>query len=277
MRNLISYIIKNYFFFLFLFLQVVSFVLIVQNHQHHRSFFFNSSNYIVGSIYQMNNNIARYFSLSKTNRQLAKENNELLSQIQGSFLKTDQQVFTFRDTLYQKHFSYINARVINNSVTNRNNYITLNKGRKHGVKPDMGVITAHGVIGIVRKVSRNFSTAISLLHSDSQISARIKKNNHLGTLIWEGYDYKKATMLYIPTHLDLSVGDTIVTSGFSQIFPTDIFLGTIADFEIRRGDNFYTLEVDLATDFNSLDYVNVVNNIFGEELESLESSTITTE
>lgn len=277
MRNLISYIIKNYFFFLFLFLQVVSFILIVQNHQHHRSFLFNSSNYIVGSIYQMNNNIARYFSLSKTNRQLAKENNELLSQIQGSFLKTDQQVFTFRDTLFQKHFSYINARVINNSVTNRNNYITLNKGRMHGVKPDMGIITAHGVIGIVRKVSRNFSTAISLLHSDSQISTRIKKNNHLGTLIWEGYDYKKATMLYIPTHLDLSVGDTIVTSGFSQIFPTDIFLGTIADFEIRRGDNFYTLEVDLATDFNSLDYVNVVNNIFGEELESLESSTITTE
>lgn len=225
----------------------------------------------------MNNNIVRYFSLAKTNKQLASENNELLSQIQGSFLKTDQQVFNFRDTLYQRHFSYINARVINNSVTNRNNYITLNKGRKHGVKPDMGIITSQGVIGIVREVSQNFSTAISLLHSDSQISARIKKNNHLGTLIWEGYDYRKATMLYIPTHIDLEVGDTIVTSGFSQIFPSEILLGTIADFEIRRGDNFYTLEVDLAADFNRIDYVNIVNNIFKEELESLENATITTE
>ncbi|MFP4288338.1 MAG: rod shape-determining protein MreC [Bacteroidales bacterium] len=277
MRNLISYILKNYFFFLFLLLQVVSFIFIVQNHQHHRSFFFNSSNYVVGSIYQINKNIVKYFSLAKTNRQLSKENNELLSQIQGSFLKTDQQVFTYRDTLYQRNFSYINARVINNSVTSRNNYITLNKGRKHGVKPDMGIITSHGVIGIVRNVSQNFSTAISLLHSDSQISARIQKNNHLGTLIWEGFDYKKATMLYIPTHIDLNVGDTIVTSGFSQIFPADVFLGTIADFEIRRGDNFYTLEVDLATDFNQLDYVNVVNNIFKEELETLENATITTE
>ncbi len=272
MRNLFKFIARHYFFFLFIFLQVVAFALIFQNHFYQRSAFINSASYLTGNIYEARSNIALYFNLRTINEELAHKNNVLLESIPGSFLKTDQQIFTFNDTLYQKQFSYINARVINNSVRNRNNYITLNKGRRHGIKPDMGIITPQGVVGIVKEVSANFSAALSLLHSDMQVSARIQKNNHLGTILWEGYNYERVTMLYIPPHVALEKGDTIVTSGFSQIFPEGIFIGTIADYEIRRGDNFFTIEVDLATDFNHLNYVSVATNLYQNEITEIEEA-----
>jgi len=149
--------------------------------------------------------------------------------------------------------------------------MTLNKGRLHGIRPDMGVIGPNGVIGIVKDVSGNFSSIMSLLHSEMQISAKIKKNNHLGTIIWEGFDHTKVTMLYIPPHVELERGDTIITSGFSQIFPEGIAIGEIDDFEVRRGDNFYTIDIKLFTDFNKLEYVQVVQNIFREEIDGLEA------
>jgi rod shape-determining protein MreC len=272
MRNLLNFILRHYFFFLFVALQVVAFALIFQNHFYQRSAFVNSSNYLAGNAYGVQNNISQYFNLRKINEQLALENTSILEKSPGSFLMTDQQIFTFNDTVYKKQFSYINARVINNSIKNRNNYITLNKGRMHGIKPDMGIITSNGVIGIVKVVSDNFSSVISFLHSDIQVSAKIAKNDHLGTVLWEGYNYRKASMLYIPPHVELSVGDSIITSGFSKIFPEGILIGTISDFEIRRGDNFFTIGIDLATDFNNLNYVSVVRNIYSTELQQLEAA-----
>jgi rod shape-determining protein MreC len=269
MRNLFSFIARHYFFFLFVALQVVSFFLVFQNHFYQRSAFINSSNYLAGNIYGLRSNIYQYFNLHKVNQQLANENTYMLENIPGSYLRTDQQVFTFNDTIYKKQYSYINARIINNSVRNRNNYITLNKGRLDGIRPDMGVITPQGVIGIVREVSANFSSVISFLHSDIQVSGKLLKNDHLGTVIWEGYDYRKASMLYVPTHVNLTLGDTIITSGFSQIFPEGIMIGTISNYEIRRGDNFFTIEVELSADFNNLNYVSVVKNIYREEILEL--------
>ena len=272
MRNLFNFIAKHYFFFLFVLLQVIAFTLIVQNNFYHRSAFVNSANFLSGSIYQSRTNVSQYFALKSINEELAARNNALMDLIPGSYLRTDSQIFTFNDTLHRKQFSYINARVINNSVQNRNNYITLDKGRLHGIKPDMGVILPNGVVGIVKDVSSNFSAVLSFLHSDIQVSVRHKKSNHLGTVFWEGYDYQKTTMLYIPPHVDLQIGDTITTSGFSHIFPQDIIIGTISDFEIRRGDNFYTIEIDLEVDFNNLNYVNVVRSIYRSELIQLEES-----
>jgi len=273
MRNLFNFIARHYFFFLFVALQVVAFAMIFQNNYYQRSAFVNSSNYLAANIYELRSNISNYFKLKQINNQLARENTILLESIPSTFLKTDQQVFTLSDRQYRKQFSYYNARVINNSVRNRNNYITLNKGSMHGIKPDMGVITPQGVIGIVKEVSGNFSSVISFLHSDVQISAKVKKNEQLGTVLWEGFNYQKATMLYIPPHVELSKGDTIVTSGFSSIFPEGIMIGTIADYEIRRGDNFFTIDVDLSVDFNQINFVYVVRNIYQEELTELQNST----
>ncbi len=272
MRNLFRFIARHYFFFLFIALQVVALTMIFQNHLYHRSAFINSSGFIASHIFSVRNTVTGYFSLRSTNQQLAEQNTLLLENMSPAYLKTDQQIFTFNDTLYRQQYSYINARVINNSVRNRNNYITLNKGRMQGIKPDMGVITPLGVIGIVRNVSANFSSVISFLHADIQISAKLKKDNQLGTLLWEGYNYRNATMLYVPPHVELSVGDTIITSGYSQIFPEGLLLGTIKAFEVKRGDNFYTINIELFTDFNNLNYVSVVRSIYGDELKELEKT-----
>jgi rod shape-determining protein MreC len=273
MRNLFRFIIRYYFFFLFLLLETVALLLVIQHQHYQRAWFASSANFVAGNFYRFSSSITDYFSLRRVNEQLAEENARLLQFTTESFLKTDRQVFTFRDTLYNRRFSYINAEVISNTVNRRNNYLTLNKGSRHGIKPDMGVITFNGVVGIVANVSENFSSVISFLHKDMQISARLKKNDYIGTLLWEGYHFREGTLAYIPTHVDMNPGDTLVTSGFSVIFPPDIFIGTISEVEIRRGDNFFTAKVELATDFNNLKYVQVVQDLMNEELQELEQQT----
>lgn len=276
MRNLFRFILRYYFFFLFLLLETVAVLMVIQHQHYQRAFFASSANQVAGRFYKLSAGITDYFSLRRVNKQLAEENARLLHFTTESFLKTDRQIFSFRDTLYNRSFEYINAEVINNSISRRDNFLTISKGKRHGIKPDMGVITFNGLVGIVASVSENFSSVISLLHKDVQISARLAKNYHIGTLLWEGYDYKKASLTYIPTHVELNVGDTIVSSGFSVIFPANILIGTISDFEIRPGDNFYTAEVELALDFNSLKYVQVVRNLMQDELQELEATRLGT-
>ncbi|MFO7977966.1 MAG: rod shape-determining protein MreC [Bacteroidales bacterium] len=274
MRNLFKFISRYYFFFLFLALQTIAMLMVANSHQYQRAVMLRSANQVTSFFHRVQTNVHEYFALRRLNKDLALQNNMLLHQTPFSFLKTDQQEFLVGDTLYQRRYLYVNARVINNSVTRRNNFLTLDKGRRHGIHPDMGIITARGVIGIVNNVSENFATVISLLHADVNISVRMKKNGHLGTLQWDGEDYRQATVLYIPTHVELNVGDTIVSSGFSTIFPPDVLIGTISNYIIHPGENFSTVQVTLAQDFNNLSYVHAVKNLFREELDSLESMTI---
>ncbi len=275
MRNIINFIKRQHFFFLFLLLQIIAFILIFQNHNYQRSFFVNSANNFAGSIYQSYSGMTEYLRLKQINEQLAEEINNLRHYTENSFLVNDKHVFTHHDTLYKRQFLYINAKVINNSVFNRSNYITLNKGRAHGVKPDMGIITNNGIVGIITNVSENFSSAMSFLHAGVKISARHKNSRHLGTLQWDGYNYRKATMLYIPPHVSLNKGDTIVSSGYSLIFPENIPIGTISDYHISKGENFYSVSIDLFLDYNNIEYVSIVKNLMKEERQALEEKSQT--
>jgi rod shape-determining protein MreC len=272
MHNLLKFIHRYHFFFLFLILETAAFTLTILNQQYQQSFFLHSANKLTAGFYNTVGSVKSYLYLKEQNRQLMEEYADLLGEKDESFLKRDTLVFESGDAMQQARYSYIQAEVINNSVIRRNNYITLNKGRLHGVAPDMGVITPDGVAGIIVNVSENFSVAMSFLHNDMLVSTVIKKNNHLGTLSWEGVDYRKAIMTYIPPHVELSAGDSIVTSGYSTVFPENIFIGTIQDWDIRRGENFYTAEIDLALDFNRLSYVYVIRNLMKEEQEELEHS-----
>ncbi len=270
MRSLIAFIVKQHFFFIFLVLQVVAFIILIQNNTYHRSFWINSANQITGNLYERFTKTEEYFQLRTINEKLSSINHNLIKQTPYSFLKTDQQVFHYRDTLYKRQYTYINARVINNTVNRRNNYLTLNKGMLHGVEPDMGVITSQGVIGIVKDVSANFSTVLSLLHVDSRISAKIKSNGHLGTILWDAPNYRKVKMEHIPPHVEINLGDTIITSGYSVLFPEGVLIGTVSDYVIKRGESFITLKVELFEDFNNLTYVYIVKNLFRQEIEALE-------
>jgi rod shape-determining protein MreC len=149
----------------------------------------------------------------------------------------------------------------------------LNKGRRHGIDKDMAVITSNGVVGTVVNASEDFAWVMSVLNKQTKISGRIVKNNQMGTVVWNGLDATYGTLTDIPAHVKIAKGDTIVTSGFSYIFPAGILLGTIEDFRVEQGEHFYVIPFKFSVDFNSLDYVYVVKNLLKEEQEKLEKTT----
>jgi rod shape-determining protein MreC len=250
----------------------VALVLVFRHQNFQRAVLASSSSFLVGSIYEIRSGITEYFNLRKVNQQLAAENAILLQQNQVSLLLSDDSVFNYLDTIKQQKFEYINASVINNTLNRRNNFLTLDKGSKHGIEPNMGVVTFSGPVGVVVNVTSNFSTVISVLNTDFQASVRIKRNDHVGSLMWNGNNYRFAEVAYIPGHVDLQVGDTIVTSGLSTIFPQNLFVGIIKDFEIQRGGNYFIAQIELSQDFNKLRYVKVVRNLFLDEQIELEGA-----
>jgi rod shape-determining protein MreC len=269
MRNLFLFIWRNNFFFLFILLEVAAFSLIIRHNKFHNTGFFNSSNALTGNIYQYYNNVASYLDLKKQNELLVAENARLLSDAEESFIEIENTVFIAHDSLRRK-FEYREAKAINNSINRRNNYITLDKGSLHGIEPMMGVIAPDGVVGIVKDVSENFCSVISILNKNTIISSKLKKTGYLGSLQWEGGDPTMAVLLDIPKHAKLAVGDTIVSSGASAIFPEGVMVGTIADFKLKDGDNFYKITINLSTDFGKLGYVYVVKNLMSQEQKELE-------
>lgn len=268
MRNLFLFIWRHYFYFLALLLEVIAFVLIVQYNQYPGAAIFKISSEINGSVKQAQQDVASYFKLRRTNQLLATENAILRTLSTNAFMLTDTGSFWVNDTLYRQKYRYIPARVGGNSVNQRNNFMIIEKGSGSGIRKDMGVITSTGIAGIVVGVSPNFSSVMSVLHSATVISAKLKKNNQLGSIVWKGGSYSKANLLNIPVHLEIQKGDTVITSGFSHIFPEGIMIGTIQDFKYSEGD-YYDISIKLSVDFNNLSYVYVVENLFRNEQEEL--------
>jgi rod shape-determining protein MreC len=224
---------------------------------------------VVG-VLETEKNVEDYFYLKSYNEDLLKENAELRSRSTASFSMIVNDSYSVNDTTYNQKYTYTSCKVVNNSINRRNNYLTLNKGAKQGIKHDMAVITSTGVVGVVKDVSENFCTVMSLLHSKSTISSKIKKNGFFGPLTWEGENFSYATLNDIPSHVQLVKGDTIVTSAYSLAFPENIMIGTVESLERKPGAIFFTVKIKLSTDFKKLNYVYVVNNLQKVEQEELE-------
>jgi rod shape-determining protein MreC len=273
MRNIFRFILRYHFILLFVILEVVSFSLMVNSTFYQRSAILGIGNRMSGKVYNAFSDFTNYLKLRKTNELLATENARLRHYGEESYIKTDTASFWKKDTLYKQQFSYIVAKVIDNSVGKRNNYIMLNKGKLHGIERDMAVITSKGIVGTVISVSDNFSWVMSVLHRQTKISCKITSNNQMGTLIWQGIDHTTGTLTDIPAHVKLRRGDTLVTSGYSDIFPAGIMAGTILDYRVEQGEHFYVIPFRFSVDFNSLDYVYVVKNLMKEEQENLKKTT----
>lgn len=272
MRHLFAYIIKHYFFFLFLFLEIVAFSFIVQNN-YQRATFLNSSGRITGTVFNTFNNITEYLTLKSSNVILAEENARLRESQAISFHTTDTLVYFQHDSL----FKYVSAKVISNSIHKQKNYLMLNKGSSSGIEKDMGVITSNGIVGTVVDVSENFSRVMSILHKNNKINARVKKNNHIGNVEWDGEYYAQGLLTDIPTHVNLYKGDTIITSGNSFIFPAGIMVGTVNEYLVDKGDKFNKAKIDFSVDFNNLYFVYVIVNLMKDEQINLETPIDTNE
>ncbi|MEI6576423.1 MAG: rod shape-determining protein MreC [Bacteroidota bacterium] len=274
MRYFFAFLIKNAYYFLFIILEVIAGILIVRNYQYQSSVIFNASTELTGGINNRFNSISQYFGLRKANEALAIENALLRAKLKESMLSRDTSRFAKIDTLLKQEYTYTAAKVIHNSVSGRNNYLMLNKGSVDGLHSDMAVISPEGVVGIVSKVSAHFAWVISVLHKQTKLSCKIKKNGFVGTLVWDGMNYHNATLKDIPANVLIAKGDTIITSGYSSIFPQGIKIGTIKEFVVDKGYNFYEISVNLSQDMNKLAWVYVVTDYFKEEKSTLEKFVV---
>jgi rod shape-determining protein MreC len=269
MRNLLRLIVRYHFFFLFLLLEVISVLIVVQNNSFQRARFIGITRTVEGFFLETFGGIREYLILRQTNRDLQMENTLLRNQLDGLNRKMQALEGTRSDSVPRRQFSYIPAQVINSSTNKQFNFITLNKGRHHGIEPEMAVISPRGVVGVVYAVSGNFSTVIPMINRDFRLSAKIKRNGYFGSLSWSGSGHGTAILEEIPYHVELHPGDTVVTSGYSAIFPEGIMVGTVRDFEAVEG-NFYTITVDIAVDYKKLSHVYVIRNLLREEQLELE-------
>ncbi|MEA3446684.1 MAG: rod shape-determining protein MreC [Bacteroidota bacterium] len=270
MRELFRFIQRIHFFLLFLLLEIIAFSFLVSNNSYQRAKFFNSSNFIIGHVYDSYSLMADYIYLNHKNEELLKENARLRYQ-------SDKLDYLLEknnsDSVFSKPYSYIPARVINNSVKQHKNYITINKGENDSVQAEMGVVSPSGVVGITRFTSNNFTSVVSVLNNEIRISTKIKRLGYFGPLAWKGVDASEAFLMEIPVHVSISIGDTLVTSGYSTIFPEGILIGTIKEYEKKPGDNFYQIKVKLSVDFFKLGNVYIIKNHFKNEQLELEKAT----
>lgn len=199
--------------------------------------------------------------------------NSLLASTDTSKIAINQ----LKDSLQNKGIGYtfVEAEIIDNSTTKLNNYITINKGLNNGIHAGLGVIsiTGQGVIGIVRKVTKNYAVIMSILHQDINISAKIKRNNYFGLIKWDGKYENTLSLTSIPKHAEVKRGDTIITSGFSGMFPAGIMIGTVDTFHLDSGSNFYNIDVKPVTNISSLQHALIVHNLVKPELDSLNIAT----
>ncbi len=256
-------------------METVCMYLIIQNNSFQRAGVVNSSNKIAASILNVSTTIKHYFYLKSENERLAKENAELYSHDLLSFSVLVNAEYVVNDTTYRQKYTYTDATVVNNSTNRRNNYLTLDKGSKQGVRSKMGVISSSGIVGQVQDVSENFCTVMSLLHSNTIVNSKLKKDGTFGPLSWDGVSFEYATLNDIPTHVRLIKGDTVVTSQLTKIFPENIMVGTVDSYHRESAKPFYTVKIKLSTDFKKLTHVYIIDNKLKEEQEALEKKTET--
>lgn len=274
MRSLFHFIYKYHYFILFILLESLSFSLIIGFNHYQNTSFINSSNQITGNLYQTTHSISQYFGLKKVNQELANRLSKIQNTNKKSYQNNKISTLDIYDSIYIQKYQYIPVKVINNSVNKQNNFITLDKGEKHGLGVDMGVVSATGVIGIIKNVSANYAAVVSLLNKNLKISAMVKKNNYFGTFHWEEEDYKYGNLNDLPNHIHLQRGDTIITSGYSSIFPKGEIIGFVSEISKSEGGNFLSVKVKIAADFKNLSNVFVVKNLMKKEQIELETNTI---
>jgi rod shape-determining protein MreC len=274
MRNLIFFIYKYHVFFLFFILEVIAFVIVYRFNNYQKASFLNYTNGIASNFYNGVSNTQEYFNLRRINDSLQLENARLRNQQLNSYYQNNVSITSINDTVFKQQYQYIAAQVVNNSVIKRNNYITLNRGRVHGIEEKLGVVSDNGVVGIVMNVSSHYCTVLSLLNSNSNISAKIQKNGAFGAVKWDGGDPTVAKLLDVNKHVPIEVNDLVVTSNFSKIFPDDLPIGKIKEHSLDAGDNFHTIKLELFTDFSTVTNVYVIKNLFKYEQQALEEKTL---
>jgi rod shape-determining protein MreC len=278
-RNIFLFIRRYFNFLFFLVLQIVALSFLFRYNKFHEAAFMGVANEITGRVGERYSNVQYYFHLKKENESLAKKNEELLNLLPSNFQPADTSVQVVTDTIpydtlgHFRKYVWRGARVVNNSISLQNNYITIHRGENQGVHKDMGVISSDGIVGTVVNTSENFAVVMSMLNRQSNVSAKVKKTGEVGKVQWDGTSPLFVTMVNVPKSVKIAKGDTIVTSGYSLKYPENIMVGTVQEILSDKGTNFYTLKLKPATNFYSVAHVFVVENLQAEEQRKLEETS----
>ncbi len=269
MQQIFNFVIRNKTFLLFLLLFSIGLALTIQSHSYHRSKFINSANGLTGGVWGTFNSVDQYFNLKNENILLSEENKRLREQLFNTSNTFDSTYIdsTFSSGLYK----VFTADVYKNSYSLTNNYLTLNKGENDSIKEDFGVITSKGIIGIIDNTSNNYATALSILNTKSQINAKLKSSDHIGSLTWNGDSPEFAQLIDVSKFAPVKVGDTIVTGGQSAIFPKGIGIGFINSFETDISGDTYNIQVKLFNDMTNIGTVYIIENMDRIEIKTIEA------
>lgn len=272
MQNLIRFIIRFSFQIIFVVLEVIALTLVFQNNPLPNARLYQLTQGVNSFFYSQVNHVTKFFHLTGENATLVTENARLRNELANRPpLASRDSMSSLTNSNYT--YDFIPARVVNNSVNRQNNYMTLKVGSAQGVRPDMGVVGPQGIVGVVKNVSPNFSTVIPVLNSRFRGSVKLTTQEYFGTLTWPGHNYREALVTEIPSHVYVYVGDTIVTSGLSTIFPAGEMVGFVTRVDRNPAGSFYELTVMLNQDFKKLTTVYVVRNFMKAEQERLEEQT----
>jgi rod shape-determining protein MreC len=278
-RELIDFFIRNSKWFVFTFFVVISLMMLFNHNPYQQHVYMTSAGKVASSVYKVSNNITSYFNLRENNEDLNRRIADLQCEVLGlrEQLQKMQEEYGY-DSLtlapVLRHYDFIVARVINNSVMRPYNYITLNKGSEDGIAPEMGVLDQNGVVGVVNVVGPHASRVISLLNPNFRLSCKIKGNESFGSLVWDGQDPQYALLEELPRHTVFQRGDTVITSGYSAVFPEGIPVGIVEQGDEKHNENFFTLKVRLLSDFSRLNNVQVVINHDAEEIRAIETDNV---
>jgi rod shape-determining protein MreC len=272
MRNIFLFIRRYFNFLLFLFIQGFCLYMVFNYNRFQNAVFMGVANEVTGKIYKQYNSVEYYFQLKRTNDSLVKANEMLYNKLKQDFLMPDTVNKIAIDTIridstekYRK-YQYMHAKVIGNSISLPNNYIQLNRGSSQGLQKDLGVIDVNNaVIGTVIDISNNYAVVMSLLHRQSNISAKLKKTGETGNIVWDGKKPNIVLLKDIGKNAKVSKGDSVITSGFSEKFPYGLLIGTIDEIVEDKSSNVYSLKVKTAANFYNVEFVYVINNLQKEE------------
>lgn len=271
MVNLLYFLSRYGGLLTFVILELLSVYLLVRFNQPQREIYFNSSRYYTAWLMDKTDRLRHYASMAEVADSLASENAQLYTRLYSQLAMAPGS--TEIDSLLSP-FTFVPARVIKNSINQPNNNLTLNKGEQDGILPGMGAILPNGVLGVVRTTTRHFCRVISVLNSQSYISAALRRNRAFGVLHWDG---RRPDLLYleeVPKHLDIHMGDTVITSGHSSVFPPGIGIGTVTGYHIPSGSNSFRITVKLFADLSRVNRAYIVKNRYWEELQELENGEV---
>lgn len=269
MSNLLKLLLRFHGFILFLLLESIAFVLLSHNSYYQQTQLFGAVQSVQNHYYEALSEITSYISLKDNNEVLARENARLRNML-DHYQSVDTMRTTVRvDPRNGKLYTYTPAKVVNSTTNKQNNFLVLNVGEWQHITPEMGVVTDNGVVGVIINTSAHYATVMSLLNREFKISARLRRTGYLGTLMWDGVNYREAILTEVPQHVKIVVGDTVETSGFSAMFPEGILIGKVTSYETKKG-NFHEVRVRLEVDFKKLRYVDVVRFANYTEQKELE-------